>query len=48
MSIALLVALQYFGIAVPSFVVTIFWIVICAAVAILAIRWLMTLSKSGP
>ncbi len=39
----LYVALQQFGVVIPPFVVKIFWICVCAAVAILAIRFLVTL-----
>ncbi len=39
----LYVALQQFGIVIPPFVVRIFWIVMCAVIAILAIRFLLTL-----
>ncbi len=35
------VALQQFGISIPSFVVKIFWIVVVAVVAILAIKFLV-------
>jgi hypothetical protein len=44
----LLVALHYFGIAIPGFVVTIFWILVCATVAIFAVRWLYSLWTGGP
>lgn len=37
------VALQQFGVSIPPFVVKIFWIVIAAIVAILAIRFILTL-----
>jgi hypothetical protein len=37
------VALRQFGIAIPAFVVYIFWILVCAVVCILAIRFLMSL-----
>ncbi len=44
----LLVALHFFGVAIPSFVVTIFWILVCATVAIFAVRWLYSLWTGGP
>jgi hypothetical protein len=34
------VALQQFGVQIPRFVVLIFWIVVCAFVAIAAIRFI--------
>lgn len=34
---------QYAGIAIPPFVVRVFWIVVLACVAILAIRFLLAL-----
>lgn len=37
------VALQQFGVAIPRFVVLIFWIVVCAFVAIAAIRFVSTM-----
>ena len=37
------VALRQFGIQIPQFVVTIFWIVVCAVVAILAIKFIAEL-----
>lgn len=37
------IALQQFGVVIPPFVVKIFWIVVCAVIAILAIRFLLTL-----
>lgn len=37
------VALARFGIAIPSWVIQIFWIVVVAAVAIFAIRFVLTL-----
>ena len=37
------VALQQFGVAIPPWVVRIFWIVVVAIVAILAIRFLLSL-----
>lgn len=39
----LLVALPYFGIAIPQIAYTIFWILIIATVCVLAIKYLMTL-----
>ena len=36
-------AFRQFGIQIPAFVVTIFWILVCAVVCILAIRFLLTL-----
>jgi hypothetical protein len=39
----LYVALQQFGVAIPGFVVRIFWICVCAALAIIAIRFLLGL-----
>ena len=33
------IALQQFGVAIPRFVVLIFWIVVCAFIAIAAIRF---------
>lgn len=41
----LLVLLQVFGIAVPSWVITIGWIVVAAAIGIAAIQFLMGLRK---
>ena len=38
-----LVAVRYFGIAIPSWAVSIFWIVIVACVAIFAIRFVLSL-----
>lgn len=37
------VALNYFGVAIPDWVIKIFWIVVVAAVAIFAIRFLFSL-----
>jgi hypothetical protein len=37
------VALQEFGVAIPPWVVRIFWICLCAVVAVLAIRFLLSL-----
>ncbi len=37
------VALQHFGIVIPPVIITIFWICVVAALAILAIRFLLTL-----
>lgn len=37
------VALRQFGVSIPPFVVQIFWIVVCAAVAIVAIRIVLSL-----
>lgn len=39
----LYVALQQFGVAIPRFVVLIFWIVVCAFVAIAAIRFVASM-----
>lgn len=39
----LLVALKAFGITIPPWVVQIFWIVVVAVVAIVAIRFILTL-----
>lgn len=39
----LYLALQYFGIAIPPVIIKIFWIVIVACVAILAIRFVASL-----
>lgn len=39
----LVVALKHFGVTIPPFVVTIFWILVVAAVAIIGIRFLMSL-----
>lgn len=36
----LFVALRQFGVEIPPFLVTIFWIVVCAVAAVLAIRFL--------
>jgi len=38
-----LVAIRYFGITIPDAIVKIIWIVVIAAVAILAIKLIMTL-----
>ena len=37
------VALRQFGVAIPPWVIQIFWIVVVAVVAILAIRFLLSL-----
>lgn len=37
------VALKQFGIAIPQWVIQIFWIIVVAIVAILAIRFLLSL-----
>jgi hypothetical protein len=37
------VALRHFGIQIPAFVAQIFWICVCAVVAVLAIRFLLSL-----
>jgi hypothetical protein len=37
------VALRQFGIAIPDFVVKIFWICVCAVVAIVAIKFVLSL-----
>lgn len=37
------VALRVFGVAIPSWVIQIFWIVVVAIVAIIAIRFVLTL-----
>lgn len=37
------VALQQFGVAIPAFAVKIFWIVVCAVLAILAIKFVASL-----
>ena len=37
------VALQQFGVAIPRFVVLIFWIVVCAFFAIAAIRFVASM-----
>jgi len=37
------VALRQFGIQIPQFVITIFWIVVCAVVAIIAIKFVAEL-----
>ena len=37
------VALQQFGVAIPPFVVKVFWILVCAVVCILAIKFLASL-----
>ncbi len=39
----LFVALKQFGITIPPFIVTIFWICVCAFVAIFAIRFVMSM-----
>ncbi len=39
----LFVALRQFGVAIPGFAVQIFWICVCAFVAILAIRFVLSL-----
>lgn len=37
------VALRQFGVSIPPFVVQIFWIVVCAVIAILAIKVILGL-----
>jgi|GEM_PF-6483284 hypothetical protein len=37
------VALRQFGVTIPPFIITIFWIVVCAFVAIFAIRFVMSM-----
>ncbi len=37
------VALRQFGVTIPPFVVMIFWIVVCAVVAIIAIRFVASM-----
>ena len=37
------VALQQFGVAIPAFAVKIFWIVVCAFLVIVAIRFVLAL-----
>lgn len=37
------IALRQFGITIPPFVVQIFWVVICVVLAVIAIRFLLTL-----
>ncbi len=37
------VALQQFGVTIPPFIVKIFWIVVAAIIAIVAIRFILTL-----
>lgn len=37
------VALRQFGVAIPQFVIQIFWILVCAVLCILAVRFLMSL-----
>lgn len=39
----LFVCLRQFGVQIPAFVVTIFWIVVCAFVAIVAIRFVVSM-----
>lgn len=39
----LYVALSQFGVVIPPFVVKIFWIVVCAVLAVLVIRFLLSL-----
>lgn len=39
----LVVAFRQFGVAIPAFVVQIFWICVCAALAIFAIRFVMSM-----
>ena len=38
-----MVAVRYFGIVIPQWAISIFWIVIVAAVAIFAIRYVLTM-----
>ncbi len=37
------VALRKFGVAIPDWVVQVFWILVCTVVVILAIKFVMTL-----
>lgn len=37
------VALREFGVVVPAFVLRIFWIVVCAVVAVVAIKFVLSL-----
>lgn len=39
----LYIALQQFGVTIPPFVVKVFWILVCAVVCILAIKFLASL-----
>ena len=39
----LFVVLRQSGVQIPPFIITIFWIVVCCAVAIFAIRFLMSM-----
>ncbi len=37
------VALSQFGVSIPPFIVRIFWILVCAVVCIVAVRFLLSL-----